>query len=198
MDHCCGPGRCDGQGRRTRGARRPGPYSRPDETAGLRPRADPHGPTPAAVWTEALATAKAEFGLGSREVPYCADVLLDAAAVAEALHHTLHVFLKTQFAGTDSGKPHDGASEMPRQHRGKTVAKPFGLTLLELPLSEKQIPQVVEKFESGGKPKEALETAELRPRQVRYQAALRPDISSFFDFKPLPQLSILSRPHKSG
>ena len=71
---------------------------------------------------------------------------------------------------------HDGASEMPRQHRGKTVTKPFGLALLEFPLSEKQIPQVVEKFESGGKPKEALETVELRPRQVRYQAALRPDI----------------------
>jgi hypothetical protein len=56
-------------------------------------------------------------------------------------------------------KAHDGASEMLRKHRGKTVTKPFGLTLLELPLSEKQIPQVVEKFESGGKPKEALETA---------------------------------------
>jgi hypothetical protein len=33
--------------------------------------------------------------------------------------------------------------------------------------SEKQIPQVVEKLKSGGKPKEALETAALRPRQVR-------------------------------
>jgi len=32
-------------------------------------------------------------------------------------------------------------------------------------LSEKQIPQVVEKLESGDKPKEALETVELRPRQ---------------------------------
>ena len=30
---------------------------------------------------------------------------------------------------------------------GKTVTKPFGLKLLELPLSEKQIPQVVERFE---------------------------------------------------
>jgi hypothetical protein len=40
-------------------------------------------------------------------------------------------------------------------------------------LSEKQIPQVVEKFESGDKRKETLERAELRPRQVRYQAALR-------------------------
>jgi hypothetical protein len=49
--------------------------------------------------------------------------------------------------------------------------KPLGL-----PLSEKQIPQVVEILESGGKSKEALETVTLRPRQVRYQAALRPDV----------------------
>src|SRR5580704_16326813 len=57
-------------------------------------------------------------------------------------------------------------------HCGKTATKTFGWKLLALPLSEKQIPQVVERFESGGKPKEALETVELRPRQVRYQAAL--------------------------
>jgi hypothetical protein len=44
------------------------------------------------------------------------------------------------------------------------------LKRLGLPLSEKQIPQVVEKFESGGKPKEALETAALRPRQARQSA----------------------------
>ena len=56
------------------------------------------------------------------------------------------------------------------------MTKPLALTRLGLPLSEKQIPQVVEILESGGKPKEALETAALRPRQVRYQAALRPDI----------------------
>ena len=59
--------------------------------------------------------------------------------------------------------------------RGKTVTKPLALRLLGLPLSEKQIPQVVENLESGGKSKEALETAALRPRQVRYRAALRPD-----------------------
>jgi hypothetical protein len=55
------------------------------------------------------------------------------------------------------------------------VTKPSALRRLELLLSEKQIPQVVENLESGGKPKEALETVALRPRQVRYQAALRPD-----------------------
>jgi len=43
-------------------------------------------------------------------------------------------------------------------------------------LSEKQIPQAVENLESGQKSKEALEPAVMRPRQVRYQAALRPDI----------------------
>ena len=46
-----------------------------------------------------------------------------------------------------------------RTHRGKTVTKPVGLKLLELPLSEKQIPQVVENLESGREFKEALETA---------------------------------------
>jgi hypothetical protein len=56
------------------------------------------------------------------------------------------------------------------------VTKPVVLSLLGLPLSEKQIPQVVENLESGGKSIEALEMAALRPRQVRYQAALRPDI----------------------
>jgi hypothetical protein len=45
------------------------------------------------------------------------------------------------------------------------------LKRLGLPLSEKQIPQVVEKVErGGGKPKEALETAALRPRQARQLA----------------------------
>jgi hypothetical protein len=33
-------------------------------------------------------------------------------------------------------------------------------------LSEKQIPQVVEKLESGGEPKEALEWAALRVKQA--------------------------------
>jgi hypothetical protein len=56
------------------------------------------------------------------------------------------------------------------------VTKPFALRSLGLALSEKQIPQVVENLESGCKPKEALERTIMRPRQVRYQAALRPDI----------------------
>src|ERR1700686_3132030 len=53
------------------------------------------------------------------------------------------------------------------RHLGKTVTKPLPLSRLGLPLSEKQIPQVVENLESGGKPKEALERVAMRPRQVR-------------------------------
>ena len=60
--------------------------------------------------------------------------------------------------------------------RGKTVTKPGSLSPLGLALSEKQIPQVVENLGSGDKRKEALERVVMRPRQVRYQAALRPDI----------------------
>jgi hypothetical protein len=50
------------------------------------------------------------------------------------------------------------------------------LNLLGLASSEKQTPQVIENFGSGDERKETLESAELRPRQVRYQAALRPDM----------------------
>jgi hypothetical protein len=64
-------------------------------------------------------------------------------------------------------------------HRGKTVTKPLALSRLRLLLSEKQIPQVVEKLESGDKRKEALERTVMRPSQVRYQAALRPDMHRF-------------------
>ena len=46
------------------------------------------------------------------------------------------------------------------------MAKPLALSLLELPLSEKQIPQVIEKHESAEKPKEALERAAVRVKQA--------------------------------
>jgi hypothetical protein len=52
-----------------------------------------------------------------------------------------------------------GACTEASDGRGKTVTKPLQLKRLELPLSEKQIPQVVENLESGGKTREALETA---------------------------------------
>jgi uncharacterized protein (DUF1778 family) len=56
------------------------------------------------------------------------------------------------------------------------VTQLISLSRLGLLLSEKQISQVVENLENGDEPREALETAALRPRQVRYQAALRPDM----------------------
>jgi len=53
----------------------------------------------------------------------------------------------------------------------KTVAKPLSLSRLGLRLSGKKIPQVVEKFESGVKPKELLERVVMRPRQVNRQGS---------------------------
>lgn len=52
-----------------------------------------------------------------------------------------------------------------RADGGRTVKKHSPLSRLGLPLSGKQIPQVVENLESGGKPKEALE----RVAVLRYQ-----------------------------
>ena len=59
--------------------------------------------------------------------------------------------------------------------RVKTVSKLGALEHLGLALSEKQIPQIVENSKKYGELLEALEGVRLRPRQVRYQAALRPD-----------------------
>ena len=59
--------------------------------------------------------------------------------------------------------------------RAKTVQKPIGLQVLRLALSEKQIPQTVENIRSAENSREPLERVTMRPRQVRYQAALRPD-----------------------
>ena len=57
----------------------------------------------------------------------------------------------------------------------KTVSKPLRFEPLELCLSEEQTPQVIvfsrKLLEKG----ERLDRAFVRPRQVRYQAALRPD-----------------------
>ena len=61
----------------------------------------------------------------------------------------------------------------------RTVPKHIELEVLGLALSEKQIPQIVENNQSGTERMEPLEGTGVRPRQVRYQAALRPDITSF-------------------
>ena len=59
--------------------------------------------------------------------------------------------------------------------RAKTVSKLVALKPLGLALSEKQVPQIVENTKKRGELKEPLEPDGMRPRQVRYQAALRPD-----------------------
>ena len=83
--------------------------------------------------------------------------------------------------------------------RGKTVTKPLAFSRLGLPLSEKQIPQVVENLESGGKPNEALERVAMRPRQVR-GSILRPetyrDSGGGFRFRYTLHLPSISRPAK--
>ncbi len=48
--------------------------------------------------------------------------------------------------------------------------------LLWLASSEKQIPQVIVFIRNQEKQMELLEATPLRPKQVRYQAALHPDI----------------------
>jgi len=47
---------------------------------------------------------------------------------------------------------------------------------LGLALSEKQIPQITENTEKPKQGMELLESVGPRPRQARYQAALRPDM----------------------
>jgi hypothetical protein len=59
----------------------------------------------------------------------------------------------------------------------RTVPKHIELEVLGLALSEKQIPQIVENNQSGTERIEPLERTGVRPRQVRYQAALRPDMA---------------------
>ena len=63
----------------------------------------------------------------------------------------------------------------PSMDCSKTVPKPNHLSSFGLALSEKQIPQIVENNENRIDLIEPLEATGVRPRQVRYQAALRPD-----------------------
>jgi hypothetical protein len=54
--------------------------------------ADPHHPTPITVWEEELKSVKASLGLGGRTIPYCTDIILEAAGrelfQMPALHHS--------------------------------------------------------------------------------------------------------------
>jgi hypothetical protein len=58
----------------------------------------------------------------------------------------------------------------------ETVSNPLVFALLGLHLSERQIPRVGGFTENGLKHRELLKRAVVRPRQVRYQAALRPTL----------------------
>jgi len=60
---------------------------------------------------------------------------------------------------------------------------------LELTLNEEQIPQIVEKQQKPRSGMKWLDELFLRPRQVRYQAALRPDMTSRIDSKVLSNFS---------
>ncbi len=72
-----------------------------------------------------------------------------------------------------------------RSYRAKTVSKLLALEPLGLASSEKQIPQILENIKKSGELKEPLEPDGMRPRQVRYQAALRPDICGSLHSKTL-------------
>ena len=60
---------------------------------------------------------------------------------------------------------------------------------LGLALSEKQVPQVDGNTEEARGLLEALESVGMRPRQARYQAALRPDSDCFIHSKALPNFT---------
>jgi hypothetical protein len=55
-----------------------------------------------------------------------------------------------------------------------------------LAVSEKQIPQLVANIAKGQQEMELLESSCVRPRQARYQAALRPDMKYVKIIKDFP------------
>jgi hypothetical protein len=66
---------------------------------------------------------------------------------------------------------------------------PMFFVRLGLALSEKQVPQVDGNTEEARGLLEALESVGMRPRQARYQAALRPDMKCVIDSKTLPNFT---------
>ena len=73
----------------------------------------------------------------------------------------------------------------------RTVPELLTLTRLGLAFERKQIPQVVENIKNQLHGMEPLEGSVLRPRQVRYQAALRPDFEEPLVYCPFPTASQL-------
>ena len=61
----------------------------------------------------------------------------------------------------------------------RTVPESNVFNRFELSLSEKQIPRFVGNVSSWKKKMERLESRAVRPRQARYQAALRPDMNCY-------------------
>jgi hypothetical protein len=68
----------------------------------------------------------------------------------------------------------------PKSSVPKLCQNPPVLEALGLRLSEKQIPQVVGFIRKWLKQRELLERAAMRPRQVRYQAALKANVYAVF------------------
>jgi hypothetical protein len=66
---------------------------------------------------------------------------------------------------------------------------PMFFVLLGFALSEKQVPQVDGNTEEARGLLEALESVDMRPRQARYQAALRPDIHCVLNSKAPPNIT---------
>jgi hypothetical protein len=65
---------------------------------------------------------------------------------------------------------------------------------LGLALSEKQIPQIADSTEQPKEGMELLESVGPRPRQARYQAALRPDMKYVIDSKVLSNFDATPKP----
>ena len=76
--------------------------------------------------------------------------------------------------------PHDvekaGARTTPRLSRN--CPEPYPLAHFGICFERKQIPRIVENLRNALNAKEARGSDRIRPRQVRYQAALRPDFNS--------------------
>ena len=87
-----------------------------------------------------------------------------------------------------------GSLSPPESGRGsrctKTVPERNVFSFGDLLLSEKQIPQIVGNIEKGKQGMELLERSRVRPRQARYQAALRPDKKRAIHYKALPSSSL--------
>jgi hypothetical protein len=70
---------------------------------------------------------------------------------------------------------HKAGARIKRRTVAKLSQNPIVLTHFGICFERKQIPRIVEILRKSLNAKETREVDRLRPRQVRYQAALRPD-----------------------